>query len=289
VLDIHRRTGYLLLAVLVGQIILISAQVNTSSGTRVLRAVSFGLFSQVQLGAAKLLGGVRGVWDGYIGLRGVNAENQRLREELAATRVRLQEQQALALRGSELERLLDLRQRTTLKTLPAAVASGRTEDLFKTITIDRGSAAGLRKDMAVIAPEGVVGRIVEQPPLYAAKVQLLIDREAGAGAMIERSGASGVVTGQDGDPPMRMGYVSNLADVKVGDRVVTSGIDGIFPRGFPIATVERVERGSGLYKDIWLRPVVDFAALGSVLVVLEPAAETPDAGKPETAKPEATK
>jgi rod shape-determining protein MreC len=143
--------------------------------------------------------------------------------------------------------------------------------------------------MAVIAPEGVVGRIVEQPPLYAAKVQLLIDREAGAGAMIERSGASGVVTGQDGDPPMRMGYVSNLADVKVGDRVVTSGIDGIFPRGFPIATVERVERGSGLYKDIWLRPVVDFAALGSVLVVLEPPAETPEAGKPETAKPEATK
>ena len=200
VLDIHRRTGYLLLAVLVGQIILISAQVKTSSGTRVLRAVSFGLFSQVQLGAARMIGGVRGVWDGYIGLQGVNAENQRLRDDLMATRVRLQEQQALALRGSELERLLDLRQRTSLRTLPAAVAAGRTDDLFKTITIDRGSLVGLRKDMAVIAPEGVVGRIVEQPPLYAAKVQLLIDREAGAGAMIERSGASGVVTGYDGDP-----------------------------------------------------------------------------------------
>jgi rod shape-determining protein MreC len=289
VLDIHRRTGYLLLAVLVGQIILISAQVNTSSGTRVLRAVSFGLFSQVQLGAAKLLGGVRSVWDGYIGLQGVNAENQRLREELAATRVRLQEQQALALRGSELERLLDLRQRTSLKTLPAAVVAGPSDELFKTITIDRGTSSGLRKDMAVIAPEGVVGRIVEQPPLYAAKVQLLIDREAGAGAMIERSGASGVVLGHDGDPPMRMGYVSNLADVKVGDRVVTSGIDGIFPRGFPIATVERVERGTGLYKEIWLRPVVDFSALGSVLVVLEPPAATSETGKPETAKPEATR
>lgn len=277
-LDIHRRTGYLLLAVMVGQIILISAQVNTSSGTRVLRAVSFGLFSQVQLGAARLAGGVRGIWDGYIGLQGVHAENERLQEQLMATRVRLQEQQALALRGSELERLLDLKQRTTLGTLPAAVVAGRTDDLFKTITIDRGSSSGLRKDMAVIAPEGVVGRIVEQPPLYAAKVQLLIDREAGAGAMIERSGASGVVTGYDGDPPMRMGYVSNLADVKVGDRVVTSGIDGIYPRGFPIATVEHVERGPGLYKDIWLRPVVDFASLGSVLIVLEPAPVSPDAG-----------
>ena len=286
-LEIHRRTGYLLLAVLVGQIILISAQVNTSSGTRVLRAVSFGLFSQVQLGGAKITGGIRGVWDGYFALRGVNAENQRLRDELMATRVRLQEQQALALRGSELERLLDLRQRTSLRTLPAAVVAGLTDDLFKTITIDRGSSSGLRKDMAVIAPEGVVGRIVEQPPLYAAKVQLLIDREAGAGAMIERSGASGVVTGHDGDPPMRMGYVSNLADVKVGDRVVTSGIDGIYPRGFPIASVERVERGPGLYKDIWLRPVVDFASLGSVLVVLEPSPAAPDAG--QAPKPEATK
>jgi rod shape-determining protein MreC len=198
----------------------------------------------------------------------------------------LQEQQALAVRGHELEQLLSLRQTTSLQTLPASVVAGRIDDLFKTITIDRGSSSGLRKDMAVISAAGVVGRIVEQPPLYAAKVQLLIDREAGAGAIIESSGASGVVTGHDGDPPMRMGYVSNLADVKAGDRVLTSGIDGIFPRGFPIATVERVERGTGLYKEIWLRPVVDFRALGSVLVVLEPPAPPPAAAptRPEAGK-----
>ena len=115
------------------------------------------------------------------------------------------------------------------------------------MTIDKGSSAGLRKDMAVIAPAGVVGRIVDPPPLYAAKVQLLIDREAGAGAIIERSGAGGVVVGQDrdGEPPLQLEFVSNLADVKVGDRVVTSGIDGIFPRGFPIGTLAKVEQGIG--------------------------------------------
>jgi rod shape-determining protein MreC len=272
VLDIHRRTGYLLLATLVGQIILISAQVNTTSGTRVLRAVTFGIFSQVQLGAARVLGGVQMIWGGYIGLRGAHAENQQLRDELMATRVRLQEQQALALRGAELELLLGLSRRTSLRTLAANVVASRTDLLFKTLTIDQGSSAGLRKDMAVIASAGVVGRIVEQPPLYAAKVQLLIDRQAGAGAMIERSGAGGVVVGHDGDQPLRMDYVSNLADVKKGDRVLTSGIDGIYPRGFPIGTVERVERGVGLYKEIWLRPVVDFSSLGAVLVVLEPSA-----------------
>lgn len=274
-LDIHRRTGYLFLAVLLGQIILISAQVNTSSGTKVLRAVMFGLFSEVQLGTAKIFGGVRGVWDGYIGLRGTRAENQRLRDELMATRVRLQEQQALALRGAQLEELLALRQHTALRTLAANVVAGADSIVFKTVTIDVGSSSGLRKDMAVIAPAGVVGRIIEQPPLYAAKVQLLVDREAGAGAIVERSGAGGVVVGHDGDPPLRMEYVSNLADVKLGDRVVTSGIDGIFPRGFPIGTVERVERGAGLYKEIWLRPAVDFSGLGAVLVVLEPAGPPP--------------
>jgi rod shape-determining protein MreC len=269
VLDIHRRTGYLLLAVLVGQIILISAQVTTSSGTKVLQAVTFGLFSQVQLAAAKLFGGVRGVWSGYFDLRGVRAENQRLREELMAASVRLQEQQALAMRGAELEKILALQQRTSLKTLAANVIAGDATLAFKTVTIDRGSSAGLRQDMAVIAAAGVVGRII-QPGADAAKVQLLIDREAGAGAIIERSGAGGVVVGFEGDPPLRMEYVSNLADVKVGDRVVTSGNDGIFPRGFPIGVVERVERGTGLYKAISLRPMVDFMSLGSVLVVLEP-------------------
>jgi len=277
VLEIHRRTGYLLLAVLLGQVILISAQVTTASGTRVLQAVTFGLLSQVQLGAARLFGGVRGVWDGYIGLRGVHAENRRLEEELMAVRVRLLEQQALALRGVQLEALLELKGHAQLRTLAANVIAGDANGhLFRTITIDRGSQDGLRKDMAVLAPGGIVGRIVETP-LYAAKVQLLIDRDAGAGALVERSGASGVVLGQDaeGEQPLRMDFVSNLDDVKLRDRVVTSGLDGIFPRGFPIGEVARVEPGQGLYKRIWLEPSVDHAALGTVLVVLEPsAAET---------------
>jgi rod shape-determining protein MreC len=173
-------------------------------------------------------------------------------------------------RGAHLEGLLELRNRTSVKTLPANVIAGDTTGIFKRLIIDAGSSSGLRQDMAVIAPAGVVGRIVDQPPLYAAKVQLLVDREAAAGAMIERSGAGGVAVGHEGDLSLRLDYVSNLADVRVGDRVVTSGTDGIFPRGFPIGTVETVARGSGLYKDITLRPVVDFASLGSVLVVLEP-------------------
>jgi len=281
VLEIHRRTGYLLLATLVAQVILISAQVRTSSGTRVLQAVTFGVFSQVQLGTAWVFGGVRSVWDGYFDLRWTHQENQQLRQDLSQARVKLLEQQAVALRAAQLEKLLDLRERTPLRTAAATVIARDALDLFQTLTIDKGSSSGLRKDMAVIAPAGVVGRIVEPPPLYAAKVQLLIDREAGAGAIIERSGVGGVVVGSDreGEPPLDLQFVSNLSDAKVGDRLVTSGLDGIFPRGITIGTLAKVEKGVGLYKRIAVTPAVDFGEVGAVLVVLDP---------PQTAGPSPT-
>ena len=287
-LEIHRRTGYLLLATLVAQVILISAQVRTSSGTRVLQAVTFGVFSQVQLGTAWVFGGVRSVWDGYVGLRGAHEENLQLRQALGQVQVKLLEQQARALRAAELERLMDLRQQTPLRTIAASVIAGNATGMFRTVTIDKGSSSGLRKDMAVIAPAGVVGRIVEPPPLYAAKVQLLIDKEAGAGAIIERSGVGGVVVGQDreGEPPLELQFVSNLSDAKVGDRLVTSGLDSIFPRGITIGTLAKVEKGVGLYKRIVVAPAVDFEEVGSVLIVLDPPEVTgpsPTGGAPATA------
>jgi rod shape-determining protein MreC len=272
VLEIHRRTGYLLLATLVAQVILISAQVKTSSGTRVLQAVTFGVFSQVQLGTAWVFGGVRSVWDGYFALRGAHDENLQLRQALASAQVKLLEKQALAERAAQLERVLALRERTPLQTVAASVIAGDATGIFRTLTIDKGSSSGLRKDMAVIAPQGVVGRIVEPPPLYAAKVQLLIDQKAAAGALIERSGVGGVVVGNDreGEPQLMLDFVSNLSDAKVGDRVVTSGLDGIFPRGVTVGWLARVDKGSGLYRRIWVSPAVDFAAVSAVLVVLEP-------------------
>ncbi len=271
-LEIHRRTGYLLLATLVAQVILISAQVRTTSGSRVLQAVTFGVFSQVQLGTAWVFGGVGSIWNGYFALRGAHEENQQLRQALDLARVKLLEQQAQAMRAAQLERVLGLRERTPLRTVAATVIAGDATGIFRTLTIDKGSSSGLRKDMAVIAPSGVVGRIVEPPPLYAAKVQLLIDREAAAGAIVERSGVGGVVVGvgEPGDALLRLDYVSNLSDAKAGDRLVTSGLDSIFPRGITIGQLTKVEKGRGLYKDVWVAPAVDFGEVGAVLVVLDP-------------------
>ena len=276
-LDIRQRAGYLFLVVTLGHIILISAQVNSRSGVPVLEQVTFGVFAEVQRSMTVVVSGVRHFWSGYVGLRDVREENAELKQQLADVQVQLQQQRALADRSRGLDRLLGLRERLTLNTVAAEViALGATPD-FRTMTIDKGSQQGLKSDMAIIAPAGVVGRVVV-PSLRAAKVQLLIDRNAAAGALIERSRAQGVVVGA-GDELLRLEYVSEIADVVVGDVVVTSGIDGIFPKGFIIGRVETVERSGRTYRRVTVSPAVDFSSLEEVLVVLTPTPAREMAGE----------
>jgi rod shape-determining protein MreC len=266
-LDTRKGAGYLLFAVVVGHIVLISAQITSRKGVPVLEAVIFGAFAEVQRVVSVGVSSVTSFWGGYVGLRQVNAENEQLRRELAETQIELQRLRALVDRSRGLERLLELRDQSKLTTKAAEIiAAGATPD-FRTVTIDKGTRDGIQSDMAVLAPGGVVGRIVV-PSLRAAKVQLLIDRNAAAGAVIERSRAQGVVVG-GGDERLRMEYVSELADVVVGDMVMTSGIDGIFPKGFVIGTVDELEKSGNAYKRIVVKPALDFRSLEAVLVVTQ--------------------
>ena len=212
-LNRRQRTGYLVLAVFIGHVILISAQVNVRPGASVLEAVTFGTLAEVQRFVVWGVHGVRSVWSGYVSLQDVREENVALRETVAQLELRLQQQNALAQRAHGLQQLLE-------------------------------------------------------PGPRAAKVQLLIDRNAAAGALIERTRAAGVVLGVDDESVLRMDYVSNLEDVRIGDSVVTSGTDGIYPKGFVIGTISAVERGIDLYKSITVEPIVDFSSLEDVLVVM---------------------
>lgn len=280
-LDVRGRSGYLFLAVLVAQIVIISAQVSTKSGTPALEAVALGLFAEVQRVGSALVRGVRGAWTGYIDLRGARAENEELTRELRDARIALQQERALAQRTRGLQALLELREQVAVATTAANVIGAAATPDFRTLTLDKGTAAGLRADMAVIAPAGVVGRIVV-PSARAAKVQLLIDRNAAAGAMIERTRAQGVVLGT-GDGYLELDYLSGMVDIVPGDTVVTSGIDGIFPKGFVIGWVDEVERSGGTtYKRVTVRPAVDFSSLEEVLVVETPAA--PEIADPAEAR-----
>lgn len=269
-LDIRRRTGYLFLAVMLGHVILISAQVQDRGGARLLSAVTFGMVSRIQLATAGGVDKVRGVWLNYAWLRGARAENETLRRQVVELGAQLEEQRARAAQVTLLEEALNLRRSVLLESITARVIAGDPTPGFPAVTIDKGSADGLRANMAVIAPRGIVGRIYGRLEEHAAQVQLIVGRSAGAAAYLERSGAGGNVVGGAENPQLRMDDVSNLVDVQVGDLVLTSGLDGIFPRGFTIGRVERAERGSGTYREIAVRPTVDFSNLQYVLVVTTP-------------------
>ena len=268
--DIKQRPGLLLGDAILLHVVLISAQVSTASGLPILQVVTFGSFSEVQRGTTALVDGVRGMWSGYVALQQVQAENASLKQELQTMQITLQQERAEAQRTDNLRQLLELRDRAHLDTAAAEVIAGAASPDFRTVTIDKGSSEGLSTDMAVISPAGVVGRVI-LPSRRASKVQLLIDRNAAAGALIERTRVQGVVIGV-GDGTLRMQYVPATADVKTGDLVVTSGIDGIYPKGFVIGTVDHTERGVGPYHEIVVRPAVDFARLEEVLIVKTPSA-----------------
>lgn len=265
--QLSQRPLLVLAGAVVLHIILISAQVSTTAGIPVIQVVTFGSFAELQRGTMTSIDSVRNLWTGYVALRDVQAENEALRRELQTLQVQLQQERAEAQRTDRFRQLLELRQRSGLKTVASEVIAGPATLEFRDMTIDKGSSDGVAQDMAIISPAGVVGRVILTSP-RASRVQMLIDRNAAAGAMIERTRAQGIVVGQG--EVLRMEYVPGTADVKQGDLVVTSGIDKIYPKGFVIGTVDVVNRGPGTYHDITVRPAVDFSRLEEVLVVTTP-------------------
>jgi len=265
ILDLRRRNGMLFGVLTLVHVLAISAQVTTRSGLPLLSQLAFGVFADVQHVVTSVFQGAGGIWTDYIDLRRVRTDNQRLLGELGELRVRLQQQEALASRAAGLQAVLELRDATSFPTTAASIIGGSASPEFRTVTIDRGRDALLETDMPVIAPAGVVGRII-RTATRASKVQLLTDRNAAAGVLIERSRAQGVAMGV-GAALLRMDFVAGSADVVVGDRVLTSGIDGIYPKGLLVGQVQSVRHEGGTLGDITIRPSVDFSRVEDVLVM----------------------
>lgn len=266
-----RRTPSLVITVVVCHLVLISAQVVTKSGVSLLEGMVFGAFAEVQRATSWTVGGLDHVWKGYLDLRGIRDENIQLRRQIADLEIRLQEERARARRGERLELLLDLSSALPQTTMAADVIAADATAWFRTVTINRGWRDGVIKDHAVLSPAGVVGRVIDQPSPNASKVQLIVDRNAAVGALIERSRAGGIAVGDEEGHGLRLEYVPPAADIRVGDMVVTSGLDGIYPKGYVVGQVTRVERDGNGYSHIGIAPAVDFSALEEVLVVKDAA------------------
>ena len=267
--DAGRRTRSLLVAVVLGHVLLISAQVATPGGPSLLRTTVVGVVTEFQEASWLVAGALHSVWDGYAALRGVREENARLARENTDLRVQLQQARANAAGAGDMRALLGLRPHLPWTTTGADVVAGSLSPDYRAITIDKGLGDGVRRDMPVINSAGVLGRVA-LPAGNTATVQLIIDRSAAVAVRIDRTRTEGIALGH-GDGTLRLEYLSATAEVTEGDTVVTAGIDGIYPQGLGVGRVERVQRAGPAYRQVVVRPFADFSRLETVLVLVAPA------------------
>lgn len=267
--DAGRRARSLLVGVVLGHVLLISAQVATPAGPSLLRTTAVAVVTEFQEASWVVAGALHSVWKGYAALRGVHAENARLTGENTDLRVQLQQARAEAAAAGQLRALLELSPRLPWRTTGAEVVAGSLSPDYRTITIDKGLRDGVLRDMPVMSAAGVLGRVA-LPAGDTATVQLIIDRSAAVAVRTERTRSEGIALGT-GDDTLRLEYLSATADLAEGDTVVTAGIDGVYPPGLAVGRIERVERAGTAYRRVTVRPFADFSRLETVLVLVAPA------------------
>lgn len=266
-----RRSGFLLLGLVLLHLVVISGQVDGGQGVSLLERAILATLSPPQALVDGTLRGVGQAWHGYVDLRGVREENQRLQEKVDVLEQHLQEKQDQVREAERLRVLLGMRAKLPYASVAADVISRQGSPWFRSLMVNRGLRSNVRLNAAVVTPAGVVGRVVAVGP-NAARVQILLDRDCSVGALISRSSATGVVSGQvglgdQGTNDLLMKYVGALADVLVGDEVVTSGLDGIYPKGLIVGHVRSVAARSGLFKDVVVEPSAMFDRIEEVLIV----------------------
>jgi rod shape-determining protein MreC len=262
-----RRRPYVLLAVaLVFQILLLAVQVRRPDGARLIRVWAVELLTPAERAGSWALDGVRGAWSEYISLFRANRENQRLRAQVGELSMRNSALESRAAEAQRLEALLQFRDaHADAPLLAARVIGGDAGMGGRAIYIDRGERDGVQPNMGVITPQGVVGKVLE---VYSttSQVLLLTDKNGGAGALLADSRAQGATRGTGG-PLLQLDYVGNEQEVKPGERVLTSGMDRIFPKDLPLGTVIEAKPGNP-FKQIQVRPAAHLDQLEEVLILL---------------------
>jgi len=277
------KNPLVLMAVLFIQVVGLATQVKrpsdpkvpNSPGTRLIRVWTVTAFTPIERTFVGIGHFFRNGWHNWIDLHGVRKQNQDLQAEVARMRleqVRLREdaEQARRLQG-----LLGFRESFISQTLAAQVIGTSGTEKSRVIYIDKGVHDGIKNDMAVITPDGVVGKVKDVLPL-SSQVLLINDRDSGAGVILEKSRLQGVLKGTTlGD--MQVDGVMADEKVEAGERVIASGGDRIYPKGFPVGTVSSVapDRESGAFLIIKVRPAADLSRLEEVLVVTKMAEQAP--------------
>jgi rod shape-determining protein MreC len=230
----------------------------------------------VQIAAARLTEGGTGIIHDYLDLVGVQQENTRLRADLAREQTQRARLAELEAENIHLGDLLELKQALALKAVAANVIGADASGLARTLVLAGGADQGFEAGMGVLSTEGVVGKLIAVGP-SSSRVLLINDHNSALDAFDQRSRVRGIVAGIV-DDGLVIKYVDRSEDVKRGDTIVTSGLDGIFPRGLLVGQVTAVVReGPGLFLTVNVAPAADFHRLEQVLIVTQRIPQPPPA------------
>lgn len=214
------------------------------------------------------------VWGDYFRLVAVAQENERLRRELEAAAERSHRQQEIELENERLRELLGFKQSLDRPAAAARIVAKDPSSWFNTVIINKGAADGLTKGLPAVTSRGIAGQIIEVS-LHQSKLMLIIDPNSAVDALIQRNRVRGIVKGSFQEECV-LAFVMPEDDVRPGDTVISSGFDGIFPKGLPVGSVSAVSgQGVDFFKEVRVRPAVDFDKLEEVLIILTPRALLP--------------
>jgi rod shape-determining protein MreC len=265
------RNLIILVGVLFLQVLGLAVQVkrggNDAESTRLIRIWVVDAITPFERGLVWVESTSGNLWHNYFYLRGVRAENRELKEEIQQMRleqVRLSEDAAQAHR---LQTLLAFKEQYIAKTVAAQVIGSSGSDLSRSVYIDKGEDDGLRRDMAVLTADGIVGKVMVVYP-STAQVLLINDQTSGVGVILEKSRLQGVLRGT-ANGEVTLERIMSDEQVSVGETVLTSGGDQIFPKGLPVGTVTNVANGKDLFLNIKVKPSTDLSKLEEVLVLIE--------------------
>jgi rod shape-determining protein MreC len=233
----------------------------------------------VEYGTSSLARSVSSVWEHYVWLVDVKADNERLAYDNARMREQVHHLEQQQAENQNLRRLLELRATMPTETVSAQVVGKDFNPEFFRVTrlvLDRGSRAGIRANMPVVSPEGVVGKVLHDMAGDAVDVQLAVDAAFGVDVEDERTHARGFIRGT-GDPQRyacKVEMVDSRDEVEIGDLLVTSGKGKWFPGGLPVARVSKVnKRELGRDQEVEAAPTVNFSRLENALILVTPPVE----------------
>jgi rod shape-determining protein MreC len=210
---------------------------------------------------------IRDVWSHYFCLVAVKQENDELKKALSRAIEKNNQFHEIEIFNLRLRKLLNFRKNMAGQALVAEVIGKDPSPWFKTIIINKGKSDGVERGLPVLMPEGVVGQVIDAS-LHSSKVILIVDQISAIDALVQRTRARGIIKGDSTGQCFFM-YVLRKHDIKVGDTIVSSGLDTVFPKGLRIGKVsEVIKRNFGIFQEVIVTPYVDFEKLEEVLVVL---------------------